>query len=466
MPKIRMDLKNVQDMPLLKVHLVFESMSQELVAEISRYCVITCVHNCIEEMCNWIKDNKGASPDLFLINCARYFTENKKFGLGQNKLLFFNRLHEIKKHEPKSRLVLLIPEFMANDLKLLSTFIKLRIFDLWFVDSFDKSDILGFLSVIRTQEDLEKYIREKEAVLSQNKNSLFVKNKLEKIYRPYYVKSNVIAFWTLDEPLLNHAAAVLTAFKLATNGFKVALIEGISPIPRLAHSLHIEHPYFNMRHALSMFSLKNTDFIRNCLFNTEKYQEDTRFIEREELITQYPREMFFLPDRCPGDNSIPADISKSWREFITSLTRITIFEQNFNFLIFICEGLSEYNDLIINELAYTKFLSINLHPGSIVFARKESIKENGNLQIIGYQDMERNTCKFEANIDKPVLYPPSVIKKDFLKFIYNQNFREISDHTQVFIDSLTEQLGVKITKYIPAKEKSIFQRIINFQPGR
>lgn len=468
MPKIRQDIKNIPTGQLLKVHLVFESITQELISEISRYCVITWIHKSIEEMSCWITENQGASPDVFLINCASKFSDSKKFASVKNKFVLLNRLNEINNSGLKSRVVLLIPEFMANDLSFLSALLKLRIYNLWFVDSFNVLDIKNFLTVDRTQEDFEKYIREKEEVLSLNKNSLFVKNKIDRIYRPYYVKSNVIAFWTPDQPLLNHAAAVLTAFKLAANGFKVALIEGISSIPRLACSLQLEHPYFNTRHALLMYSSNNTGFLKKCIFNADKYLEDAYSLQREEkFISQYPKELFFLPDCCLTGNYLSEDVGRYWGDFITSLIRMTIFEQNFNFLIFIIDGVNEQNDLILNELTNIKFLSIGIDPGSIVFAQNENKKRSGNIQIIASQQLEHNFLRLNELFEKPVIYSPSVIQKDYLNFIFYKNFRKISNETHEFTSLLAGHIGVNISCYKPMKEtEGLLHKIVNYKPGR
>lgn len=466
MPQNRQDTKGLQQGSLIKAHLVFESISQELISEISRYCVITHVHNSIEEACRWTADNRGTFPDLFLINCSRCFSGDKKISAVKNRLALFNRLHEIIRNSPNSRLVLLIPEFMANDLSLLSTLLKLRIYNPWFVDSFDGVDIHKFLSVNRTQAELEKYIREKEAIQSLNKSSIFQRNKLDKIYRPYYVKSNVIAFWSPDEGLLNHAVAVLTAFKLARSGFKVALIEGISSIPRLAHSLQLEHPYFNTRHAFLMYSSNNTDFATKCIFNAEKYLDDTYSLQREEYVSRYPGELYFLPDRSLGGEAENENTDRNWEGFITSLIRTTIYEQNFNFVIFILNGITDKNDFILNELTNIKFLSVTLDPGGIIFAQQEDIKKGGNLHIIAYRHLENNSINFAEFFEKPLIFAPTIFKQDFLMFVYNKDFRKISSETHEFIKILAGHSGVNISDYKPIKEtKGILHKLISIKPG-
>lgn len=466
MSPIKLNTKDTAYSQLQRAHLVFENISQELIAEISKYCIITCIHERIEEVSKWVSDNRGYGPDLFLINCARHFSGLKKTSYSRAKAAFLNHLSEIKKAEPDSRLVLLIPEYFANDLNFLAALLKLRIFDLWFLDSFGEKDISEFITVSRTQEELENYIREKEEIQLINKNNGFLKNKLDKIYRPYYVKSNVMAFWSFDEPLLNHAVAVLTSLKLAANGFKVALIEGITPVPRLAWSMHLDHPYFNTRHALAMYAAQNTGFLKNCLFNSERYLDNPHSMEKDEFLAKYPRELYFLPDRMGRDGLFPSEHSSFWKDFVDSLTRIIIFEQNFNFLIYLCEGYNEYNKQILTELAYTKFLTISLHPASILLAQQESRKGN-NLHIIGNLDLGAEVANPENYLTQPLVCAPSTIKKDFLGFVYKKDFLEITPETHKFIEVLTELIGVRLSPYEPRQKKwGVFRNLQRCWLGR
>ena len=429
---------------LLKIHLVFEEIDKRIITEINKYGIITGRDLTLEDACEWAQKGGGEDPDIFLINCSPYFSNKSEYKNSHKRMV--KRLTEMLYYRSNSRLVLLLPNYGRIDTELLSRLIKLKIYDFWCFDRFDENDIKDFLSTKRTLEDVEDYLRVMEAgqgsAPSDGKKS--AKRRVSFGYKPYYIKSNVIAFWSDDDSLLNLGAALLTAISLAENGFKVALVETISHLPRLASVLSVGHPYFNTRHALAMFMQNNNDFIRNCLFNGEIYLKDGNSPEKRRYIADYPEQLYFLPDSMRSDSPDWPELQNNWKSFIIELARIIIFENDFSFLIFVCQGKSLFNDIVVNELAYVKFISVNMLPGSIAYALDARRKGRGNVHVIGTRKIDYIMDELTDLGEDPFLYPPVSFEHDFTDYAYIKKHRRISDETRLFIKRILDKTGVKL----------------------
>lgn len=62
-----------------------------------------------------------------------------------------------------------------------------------------------------------------------------------------------------------------------------------------------------------------------------------------------------------------------------------MFEQDFNFLIFSCFGDSVFTDVIMQELAYLRFVTVNMLPCSIAAGIVETKQNAGKTRLIGTQ---------------------------------------------------------------------------------
>jgi len=428
---------------LLKVHLVFKDIDKKMLDEINKYALITGRDVKLDGACEWAQKSGGEDPDLFLINCSPYYIINQWPQKSTYKNLV-QKVVKIKNLCPKSRLVLLFPTCKGIDSQLITGLIKAKMYDFWFIDRFDEEDLKKFLFIKRNLQDVEEYLQTLDTEQgSSGHMGKLVKRGMSLGYKPYYIKSNVIAFWSDDESLFNHGLALLTAFSLAEYGFKVALIETVSHLPRLAGTLSIGHPYFNTRHALSMFIQGNNDFIRNCLFNTEKFLTDENSPDKYRHLKDYPPDLYFLPDGKSEDNLTWSELESGWKAFITELTRITIFENNFNFLIFSCQGKSMFNDIVMNELSYLKFITVNMLPGSIVYALNERKKARGNIHIIGTKKVGYITDQLNDLNEAPFLFPPVSFEDNFIDYVYLKKYGRIGHDTQQFLRQILDKIGVK-----------------------
>ncbi|KAF0215360.1 MAG: hypothetical protein FD167_5213 [bacterium] len=361
---------------------------------------------------------------------------------------FLHSLKQIRQKRYQTRIVVLIPIELLSVLELITGLIKLKIYDLWFLDSFDERDINQFLTKTRDKEGLEVYIKELEnELLAQGRPCPTNTGSLaEKIFKPYYIKSNVVAFYSAEDTQTNTGLAILTALNLTEMGFRVALVETVSYLPHLAAAMTIRHPYFNTSHALSMYSLGNNDFLKNCLFNRSKYLADTFSLDKYEHIQYYPDTLYFLPDGRREDNMSVKDALPKWREFVNDLSKLTMFEQDFHFLIYLCNGNSPFNELVINELAYLRFITYNLLPSSIIYAINEEKKgqENTHLIINGYTQYVSEELKELGN--KAPLFCPEEFQTDILNYLYFKNYGDIGVKTQDFINNLVDKMGVKLQR--------------------
>lgn len=429
-----------------KVHIVMSAEHQLVVEEISKQCQVTCWNRALEEAVNWANTGGGKEPAIILINSSDYLDNCSKNSKKRKQFLQSIRLIRQKRYQ--TRIVLLIPLEFLDDLVLIAGLLTAKIYDLWFLDSFDERDINQFLTKERNKEDLEAYIKELEQELpfKGKPTPNYTSSLAEKIFKPYYIKSNVVAFYSAEDTQTNTGLAILTALNLAEMGFKVALVETIAYLPHLATAMTVRHPYFNTSHALSMYSLGNNDFLKNCLYNRSKYLADPYSLDNYEHIQYYPETLYFLPDGKREDNLPAVDIQPKWREFVTELTKLTMFEQDYHFLIYLCNGNSPFNDVIMNELAYLRFITINLLPSSIIYAVNEEKKgqENTHLVVSGYAQYVAQELMVLGN--KAPLFCPAEIQTDILNYLYFKNYGEVGAKTQDFINCLVSKLGVKLQK--------------------
>lgn len=435
---------------LFKAHLIFGEHDKRLIEEINKYCLITGWSKSLQEGVLWAQEGGGEDPDLFIINSGPFFLSNdyKTQVTIRNKLV--GNLKVIKKSRAYSRIIILLPSPKKTDLELITKLIKLQIYDFWFFDSFDEKDIENFILQKRNLEDAENYLTKlktkKEPIeLKQTsgiKKSIFSRTgSLDKLYKPYYIKSNIIAFWSEDNTMLNQALAVLTALTLAENGFKTVLVETVSPLPHLATLLSISHPYFNTSHAVSMHAQGNNDFTKRCFFNTSKYLSD-HYSDVDEALC-YPENLYFLPDGKRNDNVSETIMLENWSNFVAELVKVIIFEKSFSFIIFNCCGRNKYNDIVWQELAYTKFMTINLLPCSIAYGLRE--KETGdNVHLISAGYMKRVVREIKELNHKTIIFPPACLEEDFLNYMYFKKKKFITEDTQLFINAIIEKLDVKI----------------------
>ena len=441
----------------MRAHLVLGEKGNEqnngLSKVISQYCMVTGWSNSLEEAAVWAEKGGGEDPDLILINSAVYFLAPDKLRKTNTKD-FLRLILTLKRGRLKSRLILLLSENMLLNRELIINLCKMQVYNLWFLDSFDEDDVRNFLYTDRTIEEVEKYLELKDKELAylrsirgDGANSSFLPKDGEKLFKPYHVQSNLIIFWSENDTCLNYGLAILTALNLARHGFKVALGETISAGACLAGCLAIEHPYYNMSHALSMFRQGNYDFLKNCFFNGEKYLDDPYALSREgnkDFLEFLPSSLYFLPDGKREDDPGETVPQEQWVAFLTQLARIIMFEKGFHFLIFVGSGRNRFNQQVLEEFAYTKFITVDLLPASILSGLKEREKGEGRTIIIGPKAVPKINQEIKGMGEEPFLYPPASFVDDFLQFVYTRNYRKITAETEAFVHLLMEAVGVKI----------------------
>jgi len=429
----------------LKVHVVMSDAQQMVVEEISRQCQVTCWNRLLAEVAAWAESGAGEEPHILLISSSDYLGSPKSVDRQTKKFLL--TLKGIRQKRQRARIVILIPLDYLGNLELVSELIKLRIYDLWFLEDFDEKDIYDFLNTRRDKAGLEAYIkaREKEFWL-RGKAEPKIGTLAEKIFQPYYLKPNVLAFYSTEDTHINTGLAILTALNLAQLGFKVALVESITHLTQLAPAMSVPHPFFNTSHALTMYELGNNGFLRNCMFNSARYVRDSYVTEQNEHVQYYPESLYFLPDKVGGERLASQGSRPKWQDFFFELTRVTMFERDFHFLIYLCNGWSEINKLIINKMAYLQFITVNLLPGSVVNAVDELFLEQGDLYLVasGYTDFLAKELKGLGS--KQPLYCPDSFRADLLKYLYFKNYSAIGSQTQEFINRILEITGVRLSK--------------------
>lgn len=429
----------------IKIHVVMSEEHQPVVEEISRQGLITCWSRSLDEVTAWAKGGEGSEPDILLINYNDYQGSSNAHSKSIKQFLL--RLREIRQKRQRLRFVVLLSLELLGNLELLSGLIKLRIYDLWFLDNFDERDIHQFLNTVRNREDLESYLklREKNFQVLKNSPTEITGTLTEKLFRPYYIKSNILAFYSADDTQTNTGLAILTALNLAELGFKVALVETISQTPQLSAAMTIHHPYFNTSHTLAMYQLGNRNFLRNCYFNREKYLRDTYASDKYEHIRYYPESLSFLPDRELSDKQLPnKEEPTKWRDFFTELTRVTMFELDFHFLIYLCNGSSQINDLVFNEMANLRFKTINLLPGSIIAATAQGETTPTNLVLAGYTVYLAKELK-ELSTLTP-LYCDGSLPNEILNYLYFKSYSHIKPKTQELINEIIKRIGIQLPK--------------------
>lgn len=440
-----------------KAHLVFSDIDKKLLGEISKYCQITGMNSTVDDAVAWSLNTIGGDPDLIIVNAADYYEKNRTdIAKGE----FIVKISVIKKYRPKIRIILLLPEILLDDLKLIKKLLELELYDFWFFDSCDEEDIIKFIFNKRTLIDIEEYLRNKgKAEENKKTGNVEIWNNTPRIYKPYYVKPKIIAFFSEDDSMLNYGTAVLTAFELASYGLKVALVETVNYIPRLAGILSVAHPFFNTRHAVSMYAQKNNDFMRNCLFNKDIYLGDENSCYKNSAIEKYPIDLYLLPDGIEKESVYLSDIEKNWQEFITDFTRMTVFEKGFNFLIFICQGINSINNFVLNNVANLQYITLNMLPGSITYGINERNKGNGKVHLIGSKNIKYITSQLNEIDEAPFLYYPDNFSDEFLEFIYLKKKKNAtSEESKRFINQIIGIVGIRHKEKI---ENERFSKIKN-----
>lgn len=445
---------------ILKAHLVFSDIDKKLLGELSKYCQITGINSTLDDAVAFSSNIIGVNPDLIIINGADYFEKNRTYLAIEE---FIIKISIIKTNQTNIRIILLLPEKLFDDLKLIKKLIELELYDFWFFDSFDEEDIIKFMFNKRALIDIEEYLHYKGKAKDNKKDRNFkVWNNIQRIYQPYYVKSKIIAFYSEDDSLLNYGLAVLTAFELAGYGFKVALVETVNTVPRLASILSLVHPYFNTRHAVTMYIQKNNDFIKDCLFNKDIYLGDQNSPHKNSIIENYPPDLYLLPDGINKESINLTEIERNWQEFIIDFTRLTIFEKGFNFLIFICQGNNDINNFVLNNIANLQYITINMLPGSIAYGINERKKDKGKVHLVGSKNIKYISGQLNEIEEAPFLYAPDSFANDFLEFVYLKKKKNItSEDSKKFINQIVATIGVKPKEKIEKEGLGKIKKFLN-----
>jgi hypothetical protein len=127
-----------------------------------------------------------------------------------------------------------------------------------------------------------------------------------------------------------------------------------------------------------------------------------------------------------------------------TIFRWIMFERGNHFLIFVGNGKNFFNDVILDEIAYTKFITVDMLPSSILNAIAQREKEPDRIHLVGGNNVSSINKEIINLNETPFLYPPDSFGKYFLNFVYSQDYRKIDRDTQNFINVLIERLGVKI----------------------
>lgn len=420
----------------LKIHLIIPERDKKLLSQLSKYCQITGWHPTWEQAFTWAHELKGASPDLVLICQQEPFLAPREL----------EQLDHFRKKLGSQIVFLLSRRFLANE-ALIAALIKRCFYDFWFMDDFTPVAIKEVLFTRRTLAAAEEYL------LAQQK----VKNygELKNIFRPYYIKSNLLAFSSSAHQTLNTALALFTALNLAEQGLKVGLIETISEVPLLASCLSVEHPYLNTAHALAMYTNGNKAFLKNCLNQAEKHLNDPYALGPLEHLKYLPSTFYFLPDGISNQGRVEKE---TWSAFLQDLTRCLIFEQNFQFIIFLANGEHFFNQVVLEKFSYLKFRLIDPLPASVFWAlqRRKKLGE----QIICTRSTKNLRKELRCLGEEPFLYPPDDLEGDFLHYVYEHQYRKISTATQNFINKFLVLCGVKVNLLENEKKwwsKDIFQ---------
>lgn len=437
----------------LRINLVFPSYNKNLANAVARFGVVTGRQSSLDEALNWARNGSGEDPDIILINLGQYFRDVPVKTALINTIC--GCLQGIKDYRKKSRIVLLLPERQAGSQQLIEKLLGMRIYDFWFVDKFDETDIKNFVYHARTAAEAEAYLLDVERqnkILSPVRN-LVMKPQLQQLYKPYYLKSNVVAFCSDDDAQVNYASAVLTALSLAEKGCRVALVESVSTVPQLACSLSIVHPFLNIRHALSMYMLGNNEFIRSCFFNTGQYLKDPHTPDPDIDLRYIPGGLYFLPDAAKDMCAPPTQMESKWRDFVLDLVRILLFENDFHYVIFIAGGTNFFNQVIFDEITGDKFITVNMLPGSIVRGLKLRKEKGAKIHLIGTGKYKLLGDEIKALQEEPLLYPPECFENDFLNFIYLKDYRKITSQSQKYINELLAAIGLKAEAAVAAGGK-------------
>jgi len=204
-----------------------------------------------------------------------------------------------------------------------------------------------------------------------------------------------------------------------------------------------------------MYAQQNNHFIKNCLFNKEIYLADKNSPAGYSYVEEYPTNFYMLPDGMKDDNPALAKIEEYWPRFVEDLVKTVIFEKDFSFLIFICQGHSKFNEVLLSEYANIRYLTVNMLPGSIIYCMEEIKRAKGKVTIISNTRASYINKQLQRLGIPPVFYPPAKLAEEFMEFVYIKKMRRLSQETMSFINKIIEVLGIKNDE----EETAAFSRI-------
>lgn len=447
------------------VHLVIKGTSVGLIEKIKEQCIYTGRDETLDSLLLAVREGRGGDPEIYLINAGTFFSIlNQDLVKARTEVLIAN-LRELRLLKPKSRLVVLFPEDKKTDIDLIDGLLKLGIYDFYFLDQVTDEDITTWLYTEKNINDVSAYLdlkNRKDQVVRTTRSSqtnqidevwidpLSEEDsarqkakivKTETVYTPYIVNKQIIAFWGTDEPFLSHGLAVLTAKQLASQGFKVALIEPIKNIPNLAETTGFKHKYLNITNALNRYREGDSEFLKKCLINKTQYQDDPNAPEDQfGNVENWPDNLYVLP----SINSLEAKegLSGIWRSFINDLLKDIVFQKGLDFVIIDVTGEDEiaYNTL---EHATKVFYISNLHPANLCYAIEQQKQKDNDFHIIASRYVEFIAGELAGELQEPILYPPDNIYNELLRMIYLHDHR-FSEESLLFIEKITAKLGVKL----------------------
>ena len=119
-----------------------------------------------------------------------------------------------------------------------------------------------------------------------------------------------------------------------------------------------------------MYIQGNKDFIKKCLNNTDGYLNSPYNTGDYEHLEYLPPSLYFY--LIVRERIILQ--SQRWKNigllFIMELSRFIIFEKGFHFLIFISSGRNYFNQVVLNEVTYAKFITVDMLPSSVLYGFK------------------------------------------------------------------------------------------------
>lgn len=180
-----------------KIHLVFDpDYIESLVEVINNFAEVTGKDFNMDTAAQWAASKKGPDPDIILIEGT---VDVSKVDFSSGKIArdkyFIERLTQIRVNRPNSQIIVLLQEERKSDIAFLQAITGLAVFDIYFVNNFNESDLQQWFNTQKNVADVTHMlpgVNLEDSELSKQKSSYAIESPGEDVQEKTGVLSKLL----------------------------------------------------------------------------------------------------------------------------------------------------------------------------------------------------------------------------------------------------------------------------------